>query len=377
MATGSGAEIKRWDTAPRCGDHHQAREGETKMIELRNDTLIFSFPKVHEAAKLKIDFQRTLRIPDDDKEYPLPPGLGNFGLRHVDDFAENIPADWFAHGGVMLPMYQSEAMWLNFGPWSIDDHHGMPYPFAVKVAAGKICAVTGEEWSNALHRKPQDYMVVPHQPWLDGYCIEKGVIRQFVAMPLGAGYSAEEQITGKGEYGGLQIIVYPMKREAFERYFAKRRATRRGFKGVFGVTGADTLEAATMSMGLAPGGRMRQEIYDDPFEFDDWDTEHSSRCFVHIANSLVWQAITGERPPTTPPTSKQYTKAGLPWFDYYSDGGKALPGSTILEKLKSVVQMGKHKGDVPLPENESVEVERVIQLRRGLKRDQVREGEWS
>ena len=145
-----------------------------------------------------------------------------------------------------------------------------------------------------------------------------------------------------------------------------------------GVGEIDAAEiGATLSMGLAPGGRMVQEIYDDPFDFDDWDTERSSRCFVHIANSLVWQAITGEQPPTTPPTSKQYTKAGLPWFDYYNDSGKAMGGSSILEKLKSVVQMGKEKGDVPLPENESAEVDRVIQLRRNLTKDQVREGRWS
>jgi hypothetical protein len=352
------------------------RKGETIMIELRNDALIFSFPKVHEQARLAIGFQRTLRIPDDGKDYPLPPGLGNFGLRHVDDFAENVPADWLAHGGVMLPMYQSEAMWLFFGQCSIEDAEGVPYPFALKVAAGKICAVTGEEWSNALHKKPQDYMVVPEQPWLDGYCVEKGVIRQFVAMPLGAGYSAEEQITGQGEYGGLQIIVYPMMREAFERYLRNRGKMRARFMGGPKAKKVLGLTAAGPSMGLAPGGRMRQQIFDDPFDFDDWDTEHSSRCFIHIANSLVWREIAGERPPTIPPTSKQYTKAGLPWFDYYNDGAEALPGSTILEKLKSAVQMGKQKGDVPLPENESVEVERVIQLRSGLTKDQVREGDW-
>jgi hypothetical protein len=31
-------------------------------------------------------------------------------------------------------------------------------------------------------------VVLPEQPWLDGYCVEKGYIRQFVAMPLGEGY---------------------------------------------------------------------------------------------------------------------------------------------------------------------------------------------
>src|SRR5512138_645505 len=59
-------------------------------------------------------------------------------------------------------------------------------------------------------------MVVPEQPWLDGFCVAKDVIRQFVAVPLGAGYSIEEQITGKAEHGGLQIHVYPMKKERYE-----------------------------------------------------------------------------------------------------------------------------------------------------------------
>ena len=45
------------------------------MIELKNDFLTFSFPEVHPEAQLTIDFQRTLRIPDDEKDYPLPPGF--------------------------------------------------------------------------------------------------------------------------------------------------------------------------------------------------------------------------------------------------------------------------------------------------------------
>ena len=129
-------------------------------------------------------------------------------------------------------------------------------------------------------------------------------------------------------------------------------------------------------MGLAPGGRMSQEIYDDPFNLEDWDTEHSSRCFMHIANSLVWRAITGDVPPTPPPTAKEYESAGLPWFDYYNEAGSAVQGSKILNKVKSVVNMGKQKGDNPLPENESVTPENIVKLRGHLTKDQVREGEW-
>ena len=79
-------------------------------------------------------------------------------------------------------------------------------------------------------------------------------------------------------------------------------------------------------MGLAPGGRMRQEIYDDPYKLSDWDTEHTSRCFVHIANSMVWRAITGKQPPTVPPTAAEYSRRGLPWFEYYDDSAKAIVG---------------------------------------------------
>ena len=62
------------------------------MIELKHDALQFSFPEVHPDAMLTIEFQRTFRIPDDDRDYPLPPGLGRFPLRHVDDFANSVPA---------------------------------------------------------------------------------------------------------------------------------------------------------------------------------------------------------------------------------------------------------------------------------------------
>ena len=338
------------------------------MIELQNDSLVFRFPDVHKDAVLRIGFQRTLRIPDDDKKYPLPPGLGLFPLQHVDDFPNGVPELWTQHGGVMLPMYQSEALWINFSG---------DYPFAIKVAAGKINAVTGEDWTDGLHRDPQDYMVAPDQPWLDGFCVEKGLIRQFVAMPLGSGYSAEEQLTGKAEHGGLQIVAFPLRRKAYERIRKERGAYIRR------VGYAPPEEAAMMcledeapgdfDMGLGAGGQMEQEIYNDSYGFDDWDLRHSSRCFVHLTNSMVWRAITGGDPPTVPPTSSEYTKAGLPWFEYYSES-KAVEGSEKLATVKSVAELGKEKGDVPLPENQSVKVENVIKLRKGLKEGQVREG---
>jgi hypothetical protein len=53
-----------------------------------------------------------------------------------------------------------------------------------------------------------------------------------------------------------------------------------------------------------------------------------------------------------------------------------VKGSKILARLKSIATIGKQKGDVPLPENESVIPEKVITLRKGLRKDQVREGSF-
>ncbi len=120
------------------------------------------------------------------------PGLGRFPIRHVDDFARQVPTEWLKRGGVVLPMYQSEAMWLLFDSDSIEERCA-EYPFAVKIAAGKRCAVSGEAWREGLQRDPQDYLVIPKQPWLDGFVVEKGIIRQFVAMPLGSGYTLKNR----------------------------------------------------------------------------------------------------------------------------------------------------------------------------------------
>ena len=163
------------------------------MISLEGNQLVFRFEDVHPRATYPVGFQRTLRIPDDGKDYPLPAGLGFFDIRHLDDFADKLPPAISRRGGVIMPMWQSEATWLSFG----GSRSSVPYPFALKIAAGKINAVTGEPWEEQLKSVPQDYVVMPEQPWLDGFCVEKGVIRQFVAAAMGDGATVEEQVTGQ------------------------------------------------------------------------------------------------------------------------------------------------------------------------------------
>ena len=44
-------------------------------------------------------------------------------------------------------------------------------------------------------------------------------------------------------------------------------------------------------MGLAPGGLMRQEIYEDDYGIKAWDTTVRSRCYVHILNSVQFLSV--------------------------------------------------------------------------------------
>ncbi len=313
------------------------------MIVLEHDRLEFRFPEIHREARCSIEFQRTLRIPDDGREYPLPPGLGRFPLRHLDDHAAHLPPAWQRRGGVIGPMHQAEALWINFES---------SYPFAVKVAAGKVCAITGNAWTDHLNRDPQDYAALPEQPWLDGYCVEQGLVRQFVAMPLGDGYTVEEQLYGASEHGGLQIFAYPMKRERYEA-LAARHASVEELSETYAT-------AQSPGMGLAPGGRMKQDIYADPHDFDAWDQRRGSRCFVTLVNSLQWLAITGEHPPTRPPSARTYAETGLPWFDHYAGDAEALAGADRFKGVASVAQLARQKGEAALPENQSVEIASVV-----------------
>ena len=153
----------------------KASTGELTVLPKSREEIYPKFDRWLPRIRARVAFQRTLRIPDDGRDYPLPPGFGCFPVFHVDDYA-GIPAPWKKHGGVMLPMHRAEAMWLQF---SGDN------PFALKIAAGGVCAVSGERWSAGLRCKPQNYVVLPEQPWLDGFRVDDDTIRQFVAAPLG------------------------------------------------------------------------------------------------------------------------------------------------------------------------------------------------
>lgn len=171
---------------------------------------------VMEPQRLKIEFKRTIRVPENSDVAYLPPDLGSFPLFEVCDYDSKLPPEMVAKGGAFLPMYQREAMWINFET----DH-----PFMIKVFAGGVNAVSGEssvEDDRTKMKQPelaeqegniQDYVVTPAQLWLDGIATSPGIVKQFVAMPVGQGYSVEAQILGEEAVGGLQFEITPVTPE--------------------------------------------------------------------------------------------------------------------------------------------------------------------
>ena len=112
-------------------------------------------------SAFRVAFMRTLRVPDNGQVNELPPGLpfalprsmfrlfeffflalfflqgiGQFPLFNVRDSLARgqLPPQWAAAGGVFLPMYQREAMWMSFSARQ---------PVAVKVLVGNTNAISG------------------------------------------------------------------------------------------------------------------------------------------------------------------------------------------------------------------------------------------
>ncbi|EXL39953.1 hypothetical protein FOCG_17455 [Fusarium oxysporum f. sp. radicis-lycopersici 26381] len=219
-----------------------------------------------DAADLVVSFMRTVRVPDSDKKYDLPPGLGRFPLFNVAPFSHSLPPSMVAKGGFFFPMYQMEAMWIHF-------HSEGQKRFAIRPYVGGVNGLSGESseggMASILRRmnseaRKQDYIVLPEQLWLDGIAIAPGMVSQFVATEMApprsqesrnhrsnrelealsspsphdtpSGASIEWQITGRDEVGGLQLQIVP----AFETDSMHAGSTRNVCMTSHGVISAVT-----------------------------------------------------------------------------------------------------------------------------------------
>ncbi|KAL8825733.1 MAG: hypothetical protein Q9191_004236, partial [Dirinaria sp. TL-2023a] len=165
---------------------------------------------------LKITFQRTLRMPDDNRLHQLPASLGQFSLFNVEEYSERLPPSIVEKAGLFFAMWQREAMWLNFSARKGKSSNKSTDKYALRIYVGQINAVSGMPRNKkpsiiSDQKSKQDYVVAPLQKWIDGICVAPGIVRQFVAMPW--------QKSGEEKFGGLQIEVIPRYTSGLKIWF--------------------------------------------------------------------------------------------------------------------------------------------------------------
>lgn len=319
----------------------------------------------------RISFHRTLRIPEDGEDYPLPAGLGRFPIHRVEDYAEKVPSEWLTEGGFFIPLYQKEALFIEFeGPcW---------HPTIAKVCVGKINAITGKPYNENLSKNNQDYIVIPTQRWMDGICSGENVVRQFVAMPLGKGYTIEAQLTDEEIFGGIQVMVMDAKAGIFTdrnqdldmSIEAEEEARKRKKSGKHYNTDTDHDPGIRYSpkfplMGIAAGGNIKQQIYKDKYGIESWNIATAKCIKLHLVNSLDYKSITGYEPPQSPVSSNDYQEAGIPWFSYYNEEIPSVKPASIFKRILGITQIDKKRGlhEINPEINKSISAYKIKEIR--------------
>jgi len=379
----AGACINSHEDLAQFWTDHERPAGPLPPVELQNDNLVFS-------NGTRINFQRTLRLPEDGTVHNLPPGFGPFPLESCGSHpARSLPKHWQNSNDVLMPMRKAEALWISWNRTKA----------AIMVGAGGINAVSGESFlPGELKAEPQSYMAVPKQPWLDGIKSGEGVVRQFVATTKGSGASVEAQVCGDDFQGGIQLFVCPPKRtdvhfslqggkvasgvcaDDSKRLYSSPHELgmeegtclemRRLKKVVDTFGGGRTLadynieKESTLhlvlrlrggppvdddEMALAVGGQMRQDVYPDPEGVFFWDSKGGQTVNVHLASPTMYTAITGRLPPETPVSAAQYTSAGFPWYSLFDEETiNDVNAPAVLAAVKSIAELNDAESAEPL-----------------------------
>lgn len=273
--------------------------------------------RVHIGERFSVGFHRTLRVPDTRREFPLPAGLGLFPIRTVSDFPD-CPRNWVRDRAFFIPMYAQEALWIGF-----DGAYWRPN--AVQIGAGNVNSLTGDTWDETLRDDPQNYIVCPEQPWLDGFHSEAGRVRQFVAAALGQGRTIEEQLSDANPTGGLQIALWEPNPGQFPDTPPRQR-----------FDSPVLMPSAPAEMGMAAGGIIRQKIYPDPHGLAVWDRDSCTTIRVYVLDSRSYCKVTGESVPPSPITAELYSEYGLPWFELWDDDRDETPPGGRLSGIQTL-----------------------------------------
>jgi hypothetical protein len=286
---------------------------------------------LHFGDLLRVSFHRTLRVPETDRDYPLPPTFGRFPLAE-------LPTD-LGQREFAIPIRKREALWIAFeGPeWR---------PYAVKVGIGSVNAVDGRPWQPGLRSDPQNYVVTGPQYWLDGINAGDNFVRQFVATTFGEGLTIEEQ-AGRLQEGTLRLEVFEPKPGLFPD-----APPRQSQWPDFGPTPAEG-----PPLGLGAGGRIEQKIHFDRYGLDTWDPDSAAFAVVRLIDAASFTILTGRDAPPSPIDAASYTRLGFPWFELYEERAMAIQAAEIFRHIRTVSSFEKEP-DIDAPHVRRIRDER-------------------
>jgi hypothetical protein len=205
------------------------------MLEVARDNLTVSFPEVHDRAALRLSLRKA----------EAPKEIAPFASRHDGGFVLGSSGRFVLH---LRPRPLTGSDW---------EWRGLRYPFAVIISVAGTNGLTGEVASVGLVR-PQNYFVTPPQGGIDGN-LAGGEVHPFVAC----GDAADDRMP-------MDIVVFPMKAEAFAHLEGKRQLT----PGPPGWGDHFLLPHA--------GERKCEPVYEDVCSLGDWDQNYRERITVWL-----------------------------------------------------------------------------------------------
>ena len=288
---------------------------------------------------IEITLYRTVRVADGQAASNLPPNLGTMRTYNVKDYKDKCPESW-EEDGVFVALHETEAMWMGFYSTK---------PVAMLIGAGGINAINGGKLGTKL--ETDNYIVVPPQPWLDGWKGEDGTVCQFVSTAYkgGEGLTVGEQLIGaESKTGGIGIAVFESK----EPLSAKNKPVETWGSSAYGSTLTMSMSGICASglhlnssaqtsmrsmarsfdeMGVGKGGKIKQKIYPDPHGLEVWKDKPVAMSVIYLVNAETAEEITGEKV-DKPVISEAYDGK---WFGLKDADEPDVPGSSKFVGLKS------------------------------------------
>jgi hypothetical protein len=250
-------------------------------IQVQSHEVIFD-------SRLCVSFQRTRRLPAEGGPFPPPNSLRALPVHDTAAYRAHLPTEWISRPSIFLPVVPGEAFWIGF-------RGSQSKPSAVKVTFDELDAISGTLRREGLHNDPQDYIVCPPQPSLDGIYASGHLARQFVATEV-----REREGNMTALRPPMRMLVYDPKEGRFSGTLAAGpRPT------------PDILHFPEL-VRVQQGSLVEQGILPDPHGAECWDQTHFGSLSVYWLNPEDYYLVTGQESPAPASASEGYQGYLLP-----------------------------------------------------------------